>query len=49
MIKRGDHYFVPKGGTKLDVGDKLLVISDNDEELHREYNSLGVINPVGKH
>lgn len=44
MIKRGDNYFVPKGATKLDVGDKLLVISDNDEELHREYNSLGVIN-----
>ena len=43
MVKRGENYFVPKGATKLDVGDKLLVISDNDEELHREYNSLGVI------
>lgn len=43
MIKRGDNYFVPKGATKLDVGDKLLVISDNDEELQREYKSLGVI------
>ncbi|MCC8018526.1 MAG: potassium/proton antiporter [Rikenellaceae bacterium] len=47
MIKRGENYFVPKGATKLDVGDKLLVISDNDEELQKEYKSLGIINPVG--
>ncbi len=46
MVKRGDNYFVPKGSTKLDVGDKLLVISDNDEELQKEYNSLGLINPL---
>ncbi len=48
MVKREENYFVPKGATKLVVGDKLLVISDNDEELHREYQSLGIINPVGK-
>lgn len=48
MVKRGDNYFVPKGATKLDVGDKLLVISDNDEELQKEYKSLGIINPVGR-
>ncbi len=48
MVKRGDNYFVPKGATKLDVGDKLLVISDNDEELQQEYRSLGIINPVGQ-
>lgn len=47
MIKREDNYFVPKGSTKLDIGDKLLVISDNDEELQREYNSSGLINPIG--
>lgn len=47
MVKRGDNYFVPKGATKLDVGDKLLVISDNDEELQKEYKSLGIINPIG--
>lgn len=46
MVKRGENYFVPKGATKLDLGDKLLVISDNDEELHREYQSLGIINPI---
>ena len=46
MIKRGDNYFVPKGSTKLYVDDKLLVISDNNEELLKEYNSLGLINPL---
>lgn len=48
MIKRDDGYFVPKGDTKLMVGDKLLVISDNDTELHKEYKSLGIINPIGR-
>lgn len=48
MVKRGDNYFVPKGATKLDLGDKLLVISDNDEELQKEYKSLGIINPIGR-
>lgn len=47
MVKRGDTYFVPKGTTKLDVGDKLLVISDNDDELQKEYQSMGLINPIG--
>lgn len=46
MVKRGENYFVPKGATKLDLGDKLLVISDNDEQLQKEYDSLGVINTL---
>lgn len=46
MIKRGDNYFVPRGSTRLNVDDKLLVISDNNEELQKEYNSLGLINPL---
>lgn len=29
MIRRGDQYFVPRGSTKLIVGDKLLIISDD--------------------
>jgi NhaP-type Na+/H+ and K+/H+ antiporters with a unique C-terminal domain len=48
MIKRGENYFVPRGSTILDVGDKLLVISDNDEELQKEFQSLGIINPIGE-
>lgn len=42
MIKRGHHYFVPRGTTKLQADDKLLVISDNDEELRKTYEKLGV-------
>ncbi|MBP3357201.1 MAG: potassium/proton antiporter [Rikenellaceae bacterium] len=46
MIKRDADYFVPKGQNRLQVGDKLLVISDNDEELHKEYESLGILHNV---
>ena len=35
MVKRGNNFFVPKGNTVLKLGDKLLVISDNEEELKR--------------
>jgi len=44
MIKRGERYFVPKGQTKLKDGDKLLVISDNEEELRQVYEELGLGN-----
>lgn len=44
MVKRNNHFFVPKGHTKLKEGDKLLVISDNDEELKKTYESLGIQN-----
>ena len=40
MVKRGEQYFVPKGHTHLQSGDRLLVISDNDEELRKSYESL---------
>ncbi len=43
MVRRGDDYFVPKGATKLHTGDRLLVISDNNDELNKAYDSLGVI------
>ncbi len=42
MVRRGDRYFVPKGHTQLEVGDKLLIISDNDEDLQREFESMGI-------
>jgi cell volume regulation protein A len=44
MVKRDDRYFVPKGQTKLKPGDKLLVISDNEEELRKVYEQLGLGN-----
>jgi len=35
---------VPKGNTTLAVGDKLVLISDNEAELYRSYSKLGVTN-----
>lgn len=42
MICRDDQYFVPKGYTRLVIGDKLLVVSDNNEELIRKAKDMGV-------
>lgn len=42
MVKRGDEYFVPTGSTELKLGDKLLVITDNDTELKQELDELGI-------
>lgn len=44
MVKRNNHFFVPKGHTHLRTGDKLLVISDNDEELRKTYEGMGIKN-----
>ena len=42
LIKKNDAYCVPKGKTKLHTGDKLLVITDDDEALMKTYESLGI-------
>lgn len=42
MVKRGDHYFVPRGNTKLKVNDKLLIITDDMEALTETYRNMGV-------
>lgn len=42
MIKRDGNFFVPKGNTQLMVDDILLVISDNDEALHKTYKKMGI-------
>ena len=42
MVKRGQHFFIPRGKTKLATGDKLLVITDNEEELRNTYETLGI-------
>lgn len=42
MVKRDNNFFVPKGHTVLIPGDKLLVISDNEEELRKAYEALGI-------
>ncbi len=43
MIKRKENFFVPTGKTTLQAGDKLLVITDNQEALSETYQKLGVI------
>ena len=42
MVKRGDRYFVPTGLTELHEGDKLLVISDDEDALRETYNNIGI-------
>lgn len=44
MVKRDRKFFVPKGNTTLAVGDKLVLISDNEAELYRAYTKLGITN-----
>ncbi len=48
MICREGDYFVPQGKTELQVGDKLLVITDRKEELASTYREMG-IDEVMKH
>ncbi len=42
MIKRGKQYFIPKGKTELQPGDKLLIITNDEEALIETYNNLGI-------
>lgn len=40
MVKRRDRYFVPNGKTKLEIGDRLLVITDEDNLFQGDANAL---------
>ena len=42
MVCRGEDYFVPRGNTELLVGDKLLVVSDNNDELVQQVKDMGI-------
>ena len=42
MVCRDGDYFVPQGDTELNVGDKLLILSDRNEELQAHYKELGL-------
>ena len=44
MVYRAGNYFVPKGDTELYKADKLLVVSDNNDELIRKVDELGIEN-----
>ncbi|MCL1934569.1 MAG: potassium/proton antiporter [Candidatus Azobacteroides sp.] len=37
MVKRKNHYFIPKGNTELSEGDILLLISDDEKSLSDMY------------
>ena len=42
MVCRDGDYFVPQGRTELRLGDKLLILSDRNDELHAQYKELGL-------
>lgn len=42
MINRDGKFLIPRGSTELMVGDKLLIVSDNDEDLRKSYEAMGV-------
>lgn len=42
MVCRDGDYFVPQGDTELTLGDKLLILSDRNEELQAHYKELGL-------
>jgi cell volume regulation protein A len=44
MVYRNEKYFVPKGLTQLLVGDKLLVVSDNNDEMLKKIKDMGIEN-----
>jgi cell volume regulation protein A len=37
MVRRGENFFVPTGHSELEIGDQLLVITDNDAILAAQY------------
>jgi len=37
MVKRDVRYFVPTGKTELEVGDKLLIVTDNAEDFMKSH------------
>ncbi len=42
LVKRFNHFFVPNGCSQLFPNDKLLIISDNENELKKIYQILGI-------
>jgi cell volume regulation protein A len=42
MAKRHDNYFIPKGNTELKLGDKLLLISDDERGIEETFRKLGI-------
>lgn len=45
MVKRNQQYFIPRGNTVLEIGDSLLVITDNENAMRETYKQLGIPYP----
>ena len=41
-MKRGNHYFIPRGNTKLKLNDRLLVINEDMETLNETYKNMAI-------
>ncbi|MEO9004902.1 MAG: potassium/proton antiporter [Ginsengibacter sp.] len=48
MIKRGDEYVVPGGATVIEVNDKLVVLSANEDDFKKVKECLNIL-PLPKH
>lgn len=42
MVKRDHKYFIPRGNTLIEIGDTLLIITDNEDAMHETQRILGV-------
>lgn len=42
MVCRDGDYFVPRGNAELQMGDKMLILSDRNDELQTHYKEYGV-------
>jgi cell volume regulation protein A len=42
MVKRGESFFIPRGGTEIRIGDRMLIISDDEKALKQTYEELGI-------
>lgn len=40
MVKRDEQFFIPRGNTELQVGDRILVITDDEKELEQTYKMM---------
>ena len=48
LINRQKNYLTPRGDTTLEAGDKLMIMSDNKEELKEVKACLGIIKELHK-
>ncbi len=42
MVKRDESFFIPRGGTEIRIGDRMLIISDDEKALKQTYEELGI-------